>query len=106
MYPYRLHVDMNRLVTYSIGLYAINLIEGFVPENYTQISAIVCNIRRLIPEQANLNVFGCHSEAGLRKLVPSFRMGLAWEAGAKIRLSGRCDVMMDLLSSFPDGFGS
>ncbi len=97
---------INRPVTYSIGLYAINPIGRFVPENYAQIADIVCNIRRLTPERANRNVFGCRSEAGSKDIVSSFLMGLASEAEAEIRPSGRCEVLMDLMLPSPDGFGS
>ncbi len=106
MYLYRPDVDMNRLVTYSIGLYAINLIERSVPENYAQISARNCNIRRLTPEWVALNTFGCLPEAGSSVIVSSFLMGLAREPEPEIRPSGKCDVQMDLMVPSLGGFGS
>ena len=106
MYPYRPYIDINRLVTYSIGLYAINLIERSVPENYAQILIRNCNIRRLTPERVALNISGCLPEAGSIIIVSSFLMGLAREPEPEIRPSGKCDVLMDLMMPSPDGFGS
>ncbi len=106
MHLHKPYIGVNRLVTYSIGLYAINLIGSFVPENYAQVSAIVCNIRRLTPEQADENVFGCRSEAESKEIVSSFLMEQALDAEARIPPSGRCDVLMDLMLPSPDGFGS
>ncbi len=106
MYPYRPYSDINHLVTYSIGLYAINLIERSVPENYAHILAKNCNVRRLTPEQVALNIFSSLPEAGSSVIVSSFLMGLARETESEIQPSGKCDVLMDLMVPSPDGFGS
>ncbi len=106
MRSYKPNIEINCSVIYSIGLYAINLIESSVPENYAQISAIVCNIRRLAPDWVAINIFGCRPEAGSSVIVSSFLMGLARGPEPEIRSSGECDVQMDLIMPSPDGFGS
>ncbi len=106
MYPYRPYLDINHLVTYSIGLYAINLIERSVPENYAHILAKNCNVRRLTPEQVALNIFSSLPEAGSSVIVSSFLMGLAREQEPEIRPTSKCDIQMDLMMPFLDGFGS
>ena len=106
MCQYAPNTDINRSVIYSIGLYAINLNERYVPENYAQIPAIVCDIRRLTPDWEAINIFGCRPEAGSSVIVSSLLMGLAREPEPEIRSSGKCDVRMDLIMPSPDGFGS
>ena len=106
MCQYAPNIDINRSMIYSIGLYAINLNERYVPESYAQIPAIVCDIRRLTPEWVAINIFGSRPEAGSSGIVSSFLMRLAREPGSKIRPSGKCDVLMDLIMPSSDGFGS
>jgi hypothetical protein len=106
MQSYEPNIEINRSVIYSIGLYAINLIERSVPENYAQISAIVCNIRRLTHKWVAINIFGCCPEAGSSGIVSSFLMGLARVPELEIQPSDKCDVRMDLIMPSPDGFGS
>ena len=106
MHVYKPNTDINRSMIYSIGLYAINLIERSVPEKYAQISVIVHNIRRLTPKWVAMNIFGRCPEAGSSKIVSSFLMGLAREPEPEIRPSGKCDVLMDLIMPTSDGFGS
>ena len=106
MQSYEPNIEINRSVIYSIGLYAINLIESSVPENYAQIPAIVCEIRRLTHDWMAINIFGCCPEAGLSVLVSSFLMRLARVPELEIRPSDKCDVQMDLIVSSSDDFGS
>ncbi len=68
----RLYNIANLHSAYSIGLYAINLMEKGVPERHAQISDANYRIRRLTPERVALNARGLCPKTGPIKMVSSF----------------------------------